>query len=134
MIDHIKPTPPPSWKKEGWKKSFIDILDEEFLIEWWCDGHWCEFRAYEILSEDEQGRIYFERADGNISKGCITFDLNEAELVMRGHYKWDGCFEHKYNQGHWCGSEPLKRHIKLLIYLYKRAHSEMESMDPWEDE
>lgn len=133
FLNKITLCDPPEWKKE-WPNSFVDVLDGEFLIQWWCDGHWCEFKVFEVWGRDgKTNEPRFEHIDGELTKED-TKDLNKAVPYMRGHCKWDGCFEHHLTKYHWCGSNDLKKHLKLLVYLYQRAHKEMESIDPWEDE
>jgi hypothetical protein len=99
-----------------------DILGEfGFRIVWGVQHHWANFIVYATVScQNSQPR--FDIADSPISGGNYnTPDLDEAEVYMQGHIKWDGCSDVDFGSHHWCGPDFWAKHILLMQHLFSQA-------------
>lgn len=95
-----------------------------FRIVWSCQTHWANFRVFDVVSRDENGKPSFTRS-GWKSLPDHTEDINLAVPYVTGFVKWDGCCEFDFPDGsgaeHFCGARDLIKHFALLKYLYIRA-------------
>ncbi len=109
-----------------------------YLIVWRCLEHWADFRVYEVIFKEGEypgEPLTFNRRDAICSPDPVT-NLEDAEITMEGHIKWDGCSEIDMGRPHWCGPRYFRQHFQLLEHLYREAGYRMgrgELDQEWDD-
>ena len=95
-------------------------------------------KAYAREGEDENGFNTYVKVGSN-GNGTTTINLEEAQRVLEGYIKWDGCSDFDFypdhgGNEHFCG----KRHAvglgKLLEFIYDEARIIMGSEKVWDVE
>ena len=98
-----------------------------FTLRWKADDYRAEFEVFAITGEAGQEvpiPTYDRR--GAMSTPDPVESIEQAEIYLEGHVKWDGCSEIDMGQEHWCGPLEWKAHCALLEHVYKRAFELMQ--------
>lgn len=111
-------------------------------LAWW-SGPWAHvsWRVSEIIYIDEKtGEPNYTR-DGAVDSMDTTTDPEQAEVLIQGSIKWDGCGNFTFDQHaqtHLCGYEDVRRFQAVFDriyemtawYLEKRPGSTTECLPP----
>lgn len=105
------------------------------------DNSWFEWQVFEIVGEDwasdedtsKSGRLMYH-LKGYKSSSDDTADINEAEPLLSGVVKWDGCAHLDFapDRGgyvHVCGARDADRIGKVIRRLYDVAAEHMPGFD-----
>jgi len=109
-----------------------DILgDFGYRLAWSVSDHWADVVVYEIVGRDENNKALFNNKEA-VSEPDVESHA-EAEPVLTGFVKWDGCSQFDMGNQHLCGADSFTKHIALLRHIYHRAFELMgrEMYDEW---
>lgn len=91
------------------------------------------FEIYTIVSTDINGTVFWQRRGACSSLNPVN-RLDEAELYLHGHVKWDGCSNWYFDEQdrvmlHCCGLNDIENIGKVMKRCWKWAG---EFMTHWE--
>lgn len=101
-------------------EKFLDVGPFGWLVRYQHSAHWLDFQAYEVASEDgDGGRLYLKK--DWTSSGDMVSSLDEAEVTIDGHVKWDGCCEMSFgdHRPHFCGAGDVEEYTTVMRELHK---------------
>ena len=122
---------------------FVDWPDINYTVRWArVSDHWMDFELFSrlgVFEENGLSRIAWNRKDAPCRPDPV-YSLDEAQVTIAGHVKWDGCWEfHQVDEVlHFCGgrdglrefSEALERVLRLAIENLPAADPEMFEEQP----
>lgn len=103
--------------KEEYQELGVDVIYEKI------EGHWSEFRCYEIVYTSNNKNSYEKL--GAISSEDTTENIDEAQTLVKGIVKWDGCCHYTFGDEdgyiHLCGGNSVKRLSEIIKKIYNRC-------------
>jgi hypothetical protein len=111
------------------KKILIEQIGDDFGVTVRYEigeyGKTCvDFFAAEVIAAADDGSRYYSRK-GAVSSTDDTDDFNEAERLVSGSVKWDGCSHYYfgYEDGylHMHGAADLEKLSQALVTIYERC-------------
>lgn len=104
-------------------KQIVERYDEAGLeIHLAVESHAVSFKIYELEATMHADLQYLHK--GWAGSGDTTTDVEQAEVLMEGRLKWDGCIDLKQGNErymHFCGRGKFKEWLKLLERVYDLA-------------
>lgn len=106
------------------------------------EDHRMDFEVVNVISwehwEDGKHRdvVCYVKRDHTSSSDNETYDLAEAERLLAGFVKWDGCAEiathpHRDGRDHVCGYWDAMRPGRAMQRVYEYAATNMKHFDAW---
>ncbi len=92
-------------------------------------GSWSEFKCYEVTGHyaDDNGKYtknIYEK-EGAKSSEDTTENIDEAQTLVRGVVKWDGCSHYTFGDEdgyiHLCGGSNVKNLSEIIKKIYNRC-------------
>lgn len=104
-------------------ETWLDVGHFGWFVRYEYSDTWLDFVAYEAIAEGvhpDPGKKWFERKGGR--GGLVQTDNpDEAEEVVSGYIKWDGCAEYTMAHQHFCGADDVKKFANGLIAVHRMA-------------
>jgi hypothetical protein len=99
-----------------------DFPELEFAVVIAPDEYFVEYKIYEIVANDFDGKPLFQRAGSHFHPDPVE-RLDEAEVYLEGSVKWDGCSNWNLDDPsgglrHFCSREQLENVGKILAACY----------------
>ena len=99
--------------------------------------HWTDFKAYEIIGHEQGDNNKFDvpmyEMKGAKSSDETTKNIEEAQTLISGVVKWDGCSHYTFGDKdgyiHLCGNQSIKNIIQAIKKIYNRSGELMERKD-----
>lgn len=95
-------------------------------------------KVYRTDGEDEDGQLSYVKVGSN-GNAATTTNLEEAQRVLEGYVKWDGCSDFDFypdhgGNEHFCGKKHAVGLGKLLDFIYDEARTMMGPETVWDVE
>ncbi len=101
------------------------------------DGYWLAFWALPTIHASDDGEPVAYRKAGAVVQPTETVDPDDAETLIHGTVKWDGCADYEIGderQGiyrmHACG----RRHALAVAEAINHAYDRAAKLDRWDGE
>lgn len=113
-------------------KHIVHDIDNGFTIVGTLDSdNWMEVKVYTLLGRNDAGEILWQDDSG--SRPRPTASMDDAEVFLEGHIKWDHCSNWSICPGgmplHFCGIEDAERVFKIFQRIYALAAEVMPNWD-----
>ena len=112
--------------------SLIHLDDMSFSIAYEADEYNCDFRVYEIIGWQDSVQLFNRK--GYTSSPDPVEDIEDAQIFLHGHIKWDGCSNWHFDEQdsvmlHFCSKKQGEDIGKLFSQLYKIAEENISNWD-----
>lgn len=113
--------------------------DLDITIKFEFTATWTDFWCYEIIGYSSNDNECFSvpnyERKGSTGSGDDTQKIEEAQSLISGVVKWDGCSHYTFgDEGyiHLCGKRNVKNISEIIKFIYNRCGELMESKDKTE--
>lgn len=115
-------------------KKIVTYDDISWVVEYEYEENSVNFNAYEIVGFplNKGGKPDFEKK-GTTTGDVTTEDIEEAQTIIRGYIKWDGCSHYYFGDDdgyiHLCGGRLIDKISKGIKKIHKEAGQLMSRAD-----
>lgn len=89
------------------------------------DLYWVDFQIFTVVCTSADGKEKFFNRKGWTASPDPVSRLDEAEPIISGHVKWDGCSDFDIHDAHTCSLEQIKALLDAVLKARELAAAEM---------